>query len=157
MKFTVMPMPVRQSLTWFLGFLNFLCDKHTCPSLQHSFWPRGWGNNTNVYCGVSLMFCLNTSTHEGHTAIGTSINCCNCHKSRITFYFERWLKGKFPQTTMLIGWVKSNFTNPTVKVWIWIIHLREVIMQSCVCSPLWMELGQNMWYHKRTTLHWLCT
>ena len=35
----------------------------------------------------------------------------------------RWLKsgreanGKFPQTTMWIGWVEINFTNPTVKVW----------------------------------------
>ena len=32
----------------------------------------------------------------------------------------RWymqLKGKFPQTTMGIGWVESNFTNPTVKDW----------------------------------------
>ena len=27
------------------------------------------------------------------------------------------LKGKFPQTTMWIEWVESNFTNPTVKVW----------------------------------------
>ena len=27
------------------------------------------------------------------------------------------LKGKFPQTTMWIGWVENNFTNPTVKVW----------------------------------------
>ena len=27
------------------------------------------------------------------------------------------LKGKFPQTTMWIGWVESNFTNPTGKVW----------------------------------------
>ena len=27
------------------------------------------------------------------------------------------LKGKFPQTTMWIGWVESNFTNPIVKVW----------------------------------------
>ena len=27
------------------------------------------------------------------------------------------LKGKFPQTAMWIGWVESNFTNPTVKVW----------------------------------------
>ena len=27
------------------------------------------------------------------------------------------LKGKFPQTSMWIGWVESNFTNPTVKVW----------------------------------------
>ena len=26
------------------------------------------------------------------------------------------LKGKFPQTTMWIGWVESNFTNLTVKV-----------------------------------------
>ena len=26
-------------------------------------------------------------------------------------------KGKFPQTTMWIGWVESNFRNPTVKVW----------------------------------------
>ena len=71
---------------------------------------------------------------------------------------------KFPQTTMWIGWVESNFTNPTVKVWadIWIIHLRVLsdYMQSCVCRgcrPLWMEICQNMWYHKRTTPHWLCT
>ena len=27
------------------------------------------------------------------------------------------LKEKFPQTTMWIGWVESNFTIPTVKVW----------------------------------------
>ena len=27
------------------------------------------------------------------------------------------LKGMFPQTTMWNGWVESNFTNPTVKVW----------------------------------------
>ena len=27
---------------------------------------------------------------------------------------------------------------------IWIIHLREVIMKSCVCRPLWVELCQNM-------------
>ena len=27
------------------------------------------------------------------------------------------LKGKFPQTTMRIGWVESNFKNPSVKVW----------------------------------------
>ena len=27
------------------------------------------------------------------------------------------LKGKFPQTTMWIGWVESNFRNPTVKFW----------------------------------------
>ena len=33
--------------------------------------------------------------------------------------WRKWkcLKGKFPQTTMWIGWVESNFTNPTVKVW----------------------------------------
>ena len=27
---------------------------------------------------------------------------------------------------------------------IWIIHLRGVIMKSCVGRPLWIELGQNM-------------
>ena len=27
------------------------------------------------------------------------------------------LKGKFPKTTMWIGWVESNFRNPSVKVW----------------------------------------
>ena len=27
------------------------------------------------------------------------------------------LKGKFPQTTKWIGWVESNFRNPTVKFW----------------------------------------
>ena len=30
---------------------------------------------------------------------------------------NKHLKGKFPQTTMWIGWVESYFTNPTVKVW----------------------------------------
>ena len=27
------------------------------------------------------------------------------------------LKGKFPQSTMWIGWTESNFTNPSEKVW----------------------------------------
>ena len=27
------------------------------------------------------------------------------------------LKGKFPQTTMWIGWEESNFRNPSVEVW----------------------------------------
>ena len=35
--------------------------------------------------------------------------------------FWKWLilplKGKFPQTTMGIGWVENNFRNPTVKFW----------------------------------------
>ena len=30
--------------------------------------------------------------------------------------FKKTLKGKFPQTTMWIGWVESNFRNPSVKV-----------------------------------------
>ena len=37
------------------------------------------------------------------------------------------------------------------------VPLKELIMQSFVCHTLWMELCQNLWYHKRTTLHWLCT
>ena len=37
----------------------------------------------------------------------------NCHIN--TYPME--LKGKFSQTTMWIGWVECNFTNPTVKVW----------------------------------------
>ena len=32
---------------------------------------------------------------------------------------DLYLKGKFPQTTMWIGWVESKFTNPTVKVCLW--------------------------------------
>ena len=31
--------------------------------------------------------------------------------------FGKCLKGKFPQTTIWIGWVESNFRNPTVTVW----------------------------------------
>ena len=34
-----------------------------------------------------------------------------------TAFLIFYLKGKFPQTTMWIGRVESNFTNPTVKVW----------------------------------------
>ena len=41
-----------------------------------------------------------------------------CVLSRALLYKNpNALKGKFPQTTMWIGWVESNFTNPTVKVW----------------------------------------
>ena len=39
---------------------------------------------------------------SGHLSISTSL---------------KHLKGKFLQTTMWIGWVEGNFTNPTVKVW----------------------------------------
>ena len=46
------------------------------------------------------------------------------------------LKGKFPQTTMWIGWVESNFTNPTVKFeQIWIIHLKRRSHYSDNQSP----------------------
>ena len=45
---------------------------------------------------------------------------------------------------MWIEWVESNFRNPLKFEQIWIIHLKEVIMQSCVCRPLWMELCHNM-------------
>ena len=37
-------------------------------------------------------------------------------KAPTCFRIHPKLKGKFPQT-MWIGWVESNFTNPTVKVW----------------------------------------
>ena len=43
---------------------------------------------------------------SGHTDLGPLFPLCP----------YTWLKGKFPQTTMWIGWVESNFTNPTVKV-----------------------------------------
>ena len=53
------------------------------------------------------------------------------HSSRPLYDVVRWcvepsqfwkqktyvLKGKFSQSTMWIGWVESNFRNPTVKVW----------------------------------------
>ena len=42
--------------------------------------------------------------------------CSFWANNQVTYCFKA-LKGKFPQTTMWIGWVESNFTNPTVKVW----------------------------------------
>ena len=39
------------------------------------------------------------------------------HVVHYVYSLQRNLKGKFPQTTMWIGWVESNFTNPAVKVW----------------------------------------
>ena len=36
---------------------------------------------------------------------------------KMKYHFPFFLKGNFPQTTMWIRWVESNFTNPTVKVW----------------------------------------
>ena len=59
--------------------------------------------------------------HKIHTFIMLCAWVCAC------FFWCVWgggggeyifkLKGKFPQTTMWIGWVESNFTNPTVKLW----------------------------------------
>ena len=41
------------------------------------------------------------------------------------------LKGKFPQTTMWIGWVQNNFRNQQTQQWnheqILVIHLRELL------------------------------
>ena len=57
----------------------------------------------------------------GNTNWGSIVNMCNgkvCLFWYCTlFYGSMDLKGKFPQTTMRIGWVESNFTNPKVKVW----------------------------------------
>ena len=58
--------------------------------------------------------------------------------------FESWihywtipLKGKFPQTTMWIGWVESTFRNPTIKFWANLDNpFKKTTMPSCVCCPL---------------------
>ena len=41
---------------------------------------------------------------------------CTWNQNQVVFNGLN-LKGKFPQTTMWIGWVESNFRNPTVKCW----------------------------------------
>ena len=57
---------------------------------------------------------------------------------------DKKIKPSFYATTTWIGWVENYFTNSTLKVWSdldiprryqppWIFHLREGIMQSCVC------------------------
>ena len=50
-----------------------------------------------------------------------------------------FLKGKFPQTTMWIGWVESNFTNPTVRVWSDLDNPFKRSEKCKVVRPLWME------------------
>ena len=58
-----------------------------------------------------------------------------------------WLKGKFPQTTMWIGWEESHFRNASVDVWADLANplKRSDLMQSCAhYTTLWMELCQNM-------------
>ena len=68
-------------------------------------------------------------------------------------------EGKFPQTTMWIGWVESNFTNPTVKVWADFDNpfKRSDYAMLCMSPSLDRTLPEYVIYHKRTTLHWLCT
>ena len=64
------------------------------------------------------------------------------YKNRLDFPF----KGEVSPNNN-VDWVsRKQFYKPNSKRLrqIWIIHLREVIMQSCVCRPLWMELCQNM-------------
>ena len=40
-----------------------------------------------------------------------------CSRKKKKKIIVTMLKGKFPQTSIWIGWVESNFENPTVKVW----------------------------------------
>ena len=55
--------------------------------------------------------------------------------------YEKRLKGKFPQTTMWIGWVESKFRNPTVMFWAnWIIHLKELLIK---CKVLYFALSRQ--------------
>ena len=48
------------------------------------------------------------------------------------------LKGKFPQTTMWIGWVESTFTNPTVKVW---ADLDNPFKEKGLCKVVYVALS----------------
>ena len=111
-----------------------------------------WWNKWNSACESDIHIC----TFKLLTVI-------NFHANYIFVYTIRTLiqslKGKFPQTTMWIGWVESNyFRNPSVKVWADLDNpfKRSDYAKLCM-SPLWMELCQNMWYHNRTTLQWLFT
>ena len=54
-------------------------------------------------------FCINYK-------IGMFVGMCVCVLYVLQLQLKA-LKGEFPQATMWIGWVESNFTNPTVKVW----------------------------------------
>ena len=59
------------------------------------------------------------------------------------------LKGKFPQTTMWIGWVESNFTNPTVKVWADLDNpfKRNDYAKLCMSVALsgWNSMNDTFW------------
>ena len=46
-----------------------------------------------------------------------SVSLISCKNEALKNCTSKSLKGKFPQTTMWIGWVESNFTNSTVEVW----------------------------------------
>ena len=69
------------------------------------------------------------------------------------------LRGMFPQATMWIGWVESNIRNQQyIFEQIWIIHLSELKICRVLYVALsgWNSTMQNLWFHKRTILHWLC-
>ena len=53
------------------------------------------------------------------TSQPTFMSAWACHVQwlSILIFNKETLKGKFPQTTMWIGWAESNFRNPTVKFW----------------------------------------
>ena len=91
---------------WILGArvteISFMC-KAISPSWPGCIWKPRVGRKSSAHniaeCG--------TKSHK----IPPSM-------SLLLLIQEKWkLKGKFFQTTMWIGWVESNFTNPTVKVW----------------------------------------
>ena len=90
--------------------LSCIRDKIKGNILYHSFSKHRVGSRKHR--PICSLFCSSTTEMTDHD-------------DKLSFYwihsingtFDTFLKGKFPHTTMWIGWVESNFTNPTVKVW----------------------------------------
>ena len=58
-----------------------------------------------------------THSHSSHSQSHSQSHTVTLTILLIFTFYNSSLKGKFPQTTMCIGWVESNFRNPSIKDW----------------------------------------
>ena len=151
----------RQTMTCMINLKGRNCVDNFCTGVKNlTFQTHNICTKIKILiCIMSYMFCW------WKYCVQKTCSVVQIWKSKVRFLhhmfspFTFCLKGKFPQTTMWIGRVESNFRNPTVKVWADFDNpFKRSDYAKLLCRPLWMKLCQNnMWYHKRTTLHWLST
>ena len=102
--------PVYRLIALFTAFIVQLIQTTTLQNKAHK--------QNNFVCRLSYIIKPMACNERQLNVLPISTNKNVTYKSLSYCYclsYSSTLKGKFPQTTIWIGWVESNFRNPTVK------------------------------------------